>query len=186
MNEKNLQDERLTNKILTLYDLYRTASYNVLYYGRRLSRTKKMSTIFQCAIILFAPCSAIIWFLKGEVPYGDFIAGGLISLASVAAILKQIFVKDNDIERYTRLFMSYNEIESELGRLSEKIRIDKEYSEKIETRFNVQDKRMATLVALDDPKMNHQEEELCYDKVNKQIPAESLWMPPLISYEPSP
>ena len=183
MTEQDRTTERLSAQVVFLYDQYRTARYNALYYGKRLKKTKRQNFILEAIIALAAPGSIGTWFVFGTAEYGLLFAKVLGAFASVAAIIKPLSSTSDNLQRYTRLNTTYNEIASELGQLVEKVRIEQDYSRETQIRFDVQAKRMGTLAALDDPEMAPEEEDRCYQRINEQVPADSLWIPSLPIHE---
>lgn len=177
MTERHHDYDRLSSELIHLYDQYRTAQYNVLYYGKKLNLTKKKSRFIDGAIALTAPGTMGFWIVLGEVEWGIGAAQILGTIAAIAAIAKTIYNISDNIQRYTRLHTTYNEITAELEQLVEKVKRDRDFTQDTRIRFDIQVKRMGTLAALDDPEMNPAEEERCYATVNDQIPPSQFWLP---------
>ena len=49
------ETERLSNQVTWLYNEYRTALYNVAYYGKRLKKTKRLNFTIEAILALAAP-----------------------------------------------------------------------------------------------------------------------------------
>lgn len=169
--------DRLSSELIHLYDQYRTAQYNVLYYGKKLNSTRKKSRFIDGVIALTAPGTMGFWIVLGKVEWGITAAQILGTIAAIAAIAKTIYNISDNIQKYTRLHTTYNEITAELEQLVEKVKRDRDFVENTRIRFDIQVKRMGTLSALDDPEMDPAEEERCYATVNEQIPPGQFWLP---------
>ena len=171
--------ESLRNELLHLYDQYRTAQYNVLYYGKKLNSARKTSRYIDLLIAFAAPGVMGFWVVLGSKEWAIMIAQILGSIAAFTAIAKSAYNISENIQRYTRLHTTYNEVAAELEQLVARAKRDRDFKDETRIRFDIQVKRMGTLAALDDPEMNPDEEERCYAVVNEQIPPSELWLPAL-------
>lgn len=173
-----LDQNRLNSDLKWLYDRYRTAHYNALYYGERLSSERKKNRYIEITVAFTTPgaIGGVAIFGVGE---NDWIV--LLGIvASILAAIKPILNISDNIQRYTRLFNSYKEIVSELKLLVEKVRSDQDFTDEARYRFASQAKKMGDLDALDDPKMDAVREKRCYDKVNEMFPPSYFWHPPKV------
>ena len=167
------ETERISNQVTWLYNEYRTALYNAAYYGKRLKKTKRLNFTIEAILALAAPGFIGTWLFLDDL----FIPKILGLVASIVAVIKPLSSISDNLQRYTRLYTTYNEIAAELEQLVEKVRVEQDFSPETSIRFGIQVKRMGSLAAFDDPEMSPEEEEVCYKKVNEQIPADTLWLP---------
>lgn len=172
MNKR--EHEILKNQVTLLYDNYRTALYNVYYYGKRLKRTRHANLAFEITMAVTLPGAAGVWILTN---LGVIYTESIIAFVSLLAIIKPFTRISDNLQRYARLHTTYNEIASELERLVEKVRIEQQYSLETEIKSDIQVKRMRSLFVLDDEDLDPEQEKECQKKVNKQIPSDSLWVP---------
>ena len=166
--------ERLREQVTCLYDNYRTALYNVHYYGKRLKRTRSLNFIFDAIMAVTLPGSVGIWYLT---EWGDIVTKIIVPVVSLLAIIKPFTHISDDLQRYSRLHATYNEMASELERLVDEVRTEQQYSLETEIKFGIQVKRMGALFVLDDAELDPKKEKECMKKVDRQVPADSLWVP---------
>lgn len=173
MQTEELELNRLNSELKWLYDRYRTANYNALYYGEALSTERKRNRYIEIAVAFTTP-GAIGGIIATE--HGAVLLIGII--ASILAAIKPILNISDNIQRYTRLFTSYKEVASELKLLVEKVRSEQDFTAETRLRFVSQAKKMSDLDSLDDPKMNEIREKRCYEEVNRKFPPNYFWHPP--------
>ena len=166
---------RLNSDLKSLYDRYRTAYYNALYYGEKLVAERKKNRLIEIVVAFSTPGaigSVAIW---GTTEHYAVILLGIG--ASVLAAIKPILNVGDNIQRYTRLFTSYKEIAAELKLIVEEVRSDQDFTPETRLRFATQAKKIGDLDTLDDPQMDRIREKRCYEKVNKMFPPNYFWHP---------
>ena len=169
-----VNEESLHAKVSWLNEQYKIARYNAVLYGKLLNRAKKYNFAVEIILAVSAPGTLGTWFLVNE---QQWIAATLAFVASVTALLKPVFSLGEKIERYTRLHTTYNGISSELEFLVGKVSVDKDFTDELDLRFDLQMKRMIRLAELDDPVLRDKDRTDSYNQVLKEIPAGHLWTP---------
>ena len=165
--------EILKAKLHILYQEYRVAYFNALFYGERLHRTRLKNRIAEVVIAITTPGFIGSFFLF-ESWIGPSVVGGI---ASVIAVIKSSSSMSEDLERHTKLYISYNEIYSELEILVLKVKSEQGFTDEIRIRMDSQLKKMKSLAPLDDTRVKECDELKFYNLVNEKIPADTLWMP---------
>ena len=172
--------ERLTAEVNAVYDQYRTSLLNVKYYGGNLKRVKRLNFWLELVLAAAAPGAVGSWALWRSSEWGIVFSGGLAVLAGILALAKPLLQLSAQIERYTRLYVSYGEIACELERLVEEIGIEQAMSPEMVYRYRHQAERMGRLSHLDDPKPNRTVLTRIQKEVNEEIPADNFWIPQVV------
>ena len=128
-----LDQHRLNSELKWLYDRYRTAHYNALYYGEGLVSERKKNRRFEIAVAFTTPGAIGGLAIFGTAEHGVIILLGIV--ASVLAAIKPILNISDSIQRHTRLFTSYKEVAAELKLLVERVRSEQDFTEKTRFRF---------------------------------------------------
>ena len=173
MLEQEIKRDILKAKLHILYQEYRVAYFNALFYGERLHRTRLKNRIAEVFIAITTPGFMGSFFLF-ESWIAPTVVGGL---ASLVAVLKSSSSISEDLERHTKLYISYNEIYSELEILVIKVKSEQDFTEETKIRMESQLKKMKSLAPLDDTKVKECDELKFYNMVNEKVPADRFWMP---------
>ena len=169
--------ERLTEEVIAVYDQYRMALLNLKYYGAKLAKTRNHN--FWLEFILAVAASGVVgsWAIWQDKALGSMVWAGFAGFTTLLAIAKPLLQLGSEIERVTRLFVSYGEITAELERLVEEIRIEQAFTPEMALRYRHQVGRFGHLEHLDDPNPKRATLEQFQDEVEKQVPDERLWVP---------
>ena len=170
---KEIDRDKLKAKLHILYQEYRVAYFNALFYGNRLHKTRLKNRVAEIFIAITTPGFMGSFFLF-ECWIAPTVVGGL---ASFVAVLKSSSSISEDLERHTKLYISYNEIYSELEILVIKVKSEQDFTAETKIRMESQLKKMKNLAPLDDTKVKACDELKFYNMVDEKIPADSLWMP---------
>lgn len=159
-----------------LYDQYRTAMLNRIYYGTRLANFKRWNLAHEIAIAIGTSSALAAWAIW-KTDTGGKVWAIITGLATILAILKPILQLSKQIERYSKLFAGHGDVLFDLEALIRKVRSTKEVTKEMENNFNQALSRIKTLAPQDYPKPSRELLNRCYAEVNKQVPANSLWIP---------
>jgi len=166
----------LSSFLSELYDQYRTAMLNRIYYGARLANFKRWNLAHEIAIAIGTSSALAAWAIW-QTDTGVKVWAIITGLAAILSILKPILQISKQIERYSKLFAGHGDVLFDLEALIIKVRNTKEITKEIENIFKQSLSRIKTLAPQDDPKPIRKLLNQCYAEVNKQVPADSLWIP---------
>ena len=99
-----------------IYTLYKETLVNAKYYGRKLNRAQQYNLFFEIVLALGATGSGIagwsLWesSIPGSREMGAAIYAVIASLAAAFAILKPLLQMSQRVERYSKLFTSYQNL----------------------------------------------------------------------------
>jgi len=95
----------------------------------------------------------------------------------VLAIIKPVLRFDEQIERYSKLYSGHGDAFFDLGRIVRKAVMRRALLKEAEKSYFRTVERLKKLVPLDDPALSKKLLRDCFEEVNREIPAEKLWMP---------
>src|ERR1700722_6185071 len=96
--------KKVNAQLGVIYDTYRTALLNKLYYGARLESYRKINMWVEILIAIGATTSGVSGFALWKIePYGPIVWGAFAGLVAVLAIAKPFLQFSKAIERYTKL-----------------------------------------------------------------------------------
>lgn len=172
-----VNNEVLRRQLRDIYDCYRTALYNRQYYGCKLDQYRRWNRVLD--IFLAIGSSTVVggWLIwKNDI--GATIWGIITAIVAVVAIAKPILDLPKAIERYSKLFVGHGDIYYDLRYLMSEVEQQQAFSDKMKESYQRTLNRRNTLAADDDANQNAKLAKKCFESVNKQIPPETLWMPP--------
>ena len=162
-----------------IYDAYRDAALNRLYYGVKLARYRRFNFWIEIAIAIGAAGSSggiaglAVW---GTLP-GNYAWLAISGIATVLAVLKPVIQLANRIENYTKLYAGYTNIFLELEEIVEEIGVAHAITEKTRDRYVRSRQLLRELAPLAEPSRSKQLIAKLQEQVNRDIPPESLWTP---------
>jgi hypothetical protein len=166
-----------TSELREIYNMYRTATLNKLYYGRMLARYQKLNTLLEIMIAIGATSSGISGFTLWQEPYGKEIWGAITLVSGLLAIAKPIMQLNKKVERYSKLFTGHLDNSLRLGALVTHIRRKRDLSAKDIAEFEIAEQRFIELSREDDPHTAVRLQKKCEQEVCNAIPESALWFP---------
>ena len=164
--------------VYDVYDLQRTVSLNIKYYGLRLRRVERQNFWIEVLLAITAPSSAIagMWFTNS--PEGQTTWEVLTAVAAILAVIKPFLKLQSRIKRYEQVLSGYRTIFSDIEELVHQIRVDKEYSKASKKIFDsALKKKRALLQSSPESTSDKALAEQCMNEVNREIPVETLYIP---------
>jgi hypothetical protein len=165
-------------RLQQIYDTYRSSALNRTYYGIKLTRYRQYNFGTEIAIAIGAPSSSgvaglAVW---GTLPgsYAWLVVSGI---ATVLAVVKPVLQFAGRIENYTKLYASYTGIFLELKDIVEEIAAKRDISGKTDERYRASRQLLRELAPFVDPSPSKPLIRKLQEQINREIPAESLWMP---------
>jgi hypothetical protein len=168
--------ESTRRELTRLYDLMRSASLNLHYYGHRAHSVERLNLAFQC-IAAAGSVAAVSGFLTESGQPGKYIWAAIAAISALAASISPILGFSDKISLFQRLHYVYCEIYHLVRLLTEEIARNGSVTERDIGQADTLHKLYASIGPADEGKVNDKVREGCQKAVNKAIPPESLWMP---------
>ena len=172
--QPQLDTDFMRRQLAEIYDLYRSALLNKLYYADALNTWSRADTTLDCAIFIGTSSSIgsyAIW--KNGV--GQYAWAVLSGAAAICGILKQTLQISKRVQRYSNLHSGHSGVYFDLHQVVSKIRTAHAVSPDLLDRYNQAFARYNDLSVEDDPKISQKRRARCESEVLRQIPNEALW-----------
>ncbi len=169
--------EPLRRFLGSLYNDFRTARMNQIYYGQRLERHKRLNFCLEVWIAIGTSGTSITAWPLWQYETGKLTWAVIAGASTVLAIIKPLLGWTADIARLGRLFAGHGDVAFDLDRAIQKVRQATDVTSEIERIADAARERMGKLGPDDDPRPNEKIRRLAFDQVNREVPPSSLWMP---------
>ena len=167
-----------TETLRQIYNLYRTALLNKLYYAAQLSKYRAANKYLEIIVAVGTSSTSIGAWAVWNTHNGRYWWAALAGVATLVSVVKPFFALPAEIERHTKLYAGFTELYYDLNKVVEKIRREKNVNQEMRTILENSGERLKTLATSDDPKPNEKLRRACTERVNLQIPVKDLWIPP--------
>lgn len=168
--------DELRQRLIDLYNTYRTAALNRRYYGAKLTHYRAWNLAFEIALAVGTSAAIGSWAIwRGE--SGQNIWAVMAALSTIIAVLKPILNLSKNIERYSKLFIGHGDACYDLERIVREVSASQTFDSDSLKRYRQILERHRKLAADDDPRPSKRLLKRCFDEVNLQIPPTSLWLP---------
>ncbi len=175
------------NVLREIYDIYRHAALSAKYYAMKLKRARRTSNALEVLIAVGATCGAGQTALATaaqqlgippDVAYWLTAAAmGSSAFAALLAGVKPFLKLDQRIEHCAGQTSGYRGVFGELERIVFEIKLKQAIDPAVVIAFDGARSRFAELEKADDPHVPEAVLNAIKDKVNREIPPESLWWP---------
>jgi hypothetical protein len=159
------------------YNELRTARLNVCYYQSRLAAARKRNAYQE--IILAASASTAVaglWFLTN--PVGAIVWKGLGTVAAVLAVYRTVFKPSEKVPKLEAHVIAWTDMEVALAQLRRRIHEDGQYTHSHSRELDtIQERKKAILGELVEDEPDRRLLEVCYARVNDELPPESFYVP---------
>ncbi len=176
------------NVLREIYDVYRHAALSAKYYAMKLKRARRTSNTLEVLIAVGATCGAGQTALAtaaqqlGIPPDAAYwliaAAMGSSGFAALLAGVKPFLKLDQRIEHCAAQTAGYRGVFSELERIVFEIKLRQALDPAVVVAFDGARGRFVELEKADDPHVPEAVLNDIKEKVNREIPPESLWWPP--------
>ncbi len=177
MAERDVLYEQLLQIYEQIYDLYRTALMNRMYYGVRLATYMKWNTGLESTLALGMSGAIGAWAIW-RTSFGQYVWAAIAGVATLIAVLKPILQLPKAIERTSKLWVGHTDLYLDLQHIVSTIKVVGDVTKEMENSFHQAKERYRKLALDDDPQPKKRLQKECYDAVNQEIPPASLWVPP--------
>src|SRR4030043_846554 len=175
---KSMIDNR-DNPVWDVYNEFRTARLNILYYSHQLRNLILINTTIEILIAIFTSSTiASIWFWKTDVGQCAWQIFGVIS--AILAILKPILKMTDTITKKSEIASAYRELDQDFLRLKIMINQEKKYDESLKKEFEILLKKKGEIVSKykdDDGPPSTRLLNRCFGQVNNELPVENFYIP---------
>jgi hypothetical protein len=172
--QTQLAADESTRQLKEIYDLYRTALLNKLYYADALCVWSRLDTGLDFTILI-GTSSSIGSYAIWKSGFGLHAWAVLSGVAAVCGILKQVLQVSKRVQRYTKLHTGHTSLYYDLNEIVGKLRVSHILSPDLIARYHQAVERYKALALEDDPHVSNRRRSRCQALVLRQIPNESLW-----------
>lgn len=172
------QRSLLVGRLKPVYQTYRTALLNRLYYGAKLGKLKKWSLGLDIiGAVGTATTSIGVWkiFSGGT---GKEVWAVIAGAATLIGVIKPVLQLPKAIEGASKLFTGHTEVYFELQRVVHKIAATQSFSIELEGAYDSAFERYKKLNLEDDAEPSKNAVKTLEEEVMHQIPNTALWYPP--------
>lgn len=159
-----------------LYDAYRTARMNRLYYGWRLTALKRWNLGFEISIALASSAVVAAWGIW-RVGAGQLAWNAVAGIGALLALVKPFLQLAERIERYGRLYAGHGDVCFDLERVVERVAETHLVVPEHRAAYDACGERTRKLAPEDEPNPRPRVLRRAYEQVKREIPAAGLWMP---------
>jgi hypothetical protein len=163
---------QIAAEIETIHKDYRIACMNTKYYGRRLAARRQLYRWINIVAALSATLAAV----KGLQGSFEIFFQGLAAISAIAALIRTSAGVEKEVERYTKLFVTYGDVTTGFRRIEDSITIRKTLDEPSRARVRDLRKRIDELHSIEDPSPKKLLDR-CQAEVEEEIPATTLYWP---------
>lgn len=166
------------NPVWVVYDLYKTARLNRLYYTARLHHIERLNTFIEIVIAIAAPTSAVtgIWLLKTE--FGQEAWKYIAGLAAIAAAIKPILKLSQKIKSLEQCLSGYRALEYDVEQIVNKVKTERAYTKAAQKLLDEAQRKKKVLVC--NPPETRQDAKLIdriCETIDRELPAEFFYVP---------
>ena len=169
--------EQLVETLWQIYEVYRTALLNQLYYAAQLARYRRINSILEILVAIGTSTTTIgawtIWNSNGGKAMWAIFAG----MATVVSVIKPPLNLSGEIERFTNLHAAHAALYGDVNSLVKKIRRTHTFTDEMSKELEEATNRYEKLAVTDDLRPNQKLRQECTEAVKKQIRVKDLWFP---------
>jgi hypothetical protein len=166
-------------QLKVLYNHYRDACLNQKYYGHRYVHVERWNKGVEIAIAIGSATSAIGAWPLWQSSVGKVIWAGVAAISTTLAVVKPFINYPEKMKRFERLHMGYAEVMAELREAVNNVQMNRNLSAETLAAHRRTRKILTKLAREDEPNPDRKLIQRLQAEVNKEIPAHSLWIPPI-------
>ena len=169
--------QRLPNinaQLIQIYNLYRNALMNQLYYARRLDELQRRNLVSEVLLSIGTGSFGTLAVFRGDVGRHVFLY--LAALSAFLSILRPILQWPKKIEQYSQLFVGYSDLYFDIQRIVQEVTAYEYLADEQVKVFNQARERFRKLSLRDEPVPSKRKLAACKAEVLIRIPAKTLWM----------
>ncbi len=168
---------RLAIQLKSIYDDYRTALFNELYYSERVEMLDRWRLAFDITIALLATTSPVAGWAVWK--HGSYINlwAALAGFGAIIAIIAPLLKLTDRVKSASELKTGYTLLFFDLRAITQDVLASRDLSQINLELYKAAGKRMGELTAKDDSNPSSARKKELQRRVNAQLPPSSLWMP---------
>jgi hypothetical protein len=164
------------DELTVIYDAYRTARMNVIYYGAKLGKLQRLGLAVDL-IVAIGTSSTVAALAVWDAPVMSVVRSALVGLTVLLVTIRPVLNIPRRVERYSKLYAAYMGVHSSFEAIVNEIRSSHVLSPESRYLAESEQKRLAQTEKDDDPAPDKVLIEQAYAQVNEEVPASSLWWP---------
>ncbi len=169
--------DQLVETLWQIYDFYRTALLNQLYYAEQLSRYRRINMIFEIVVAIGTSTTSIGAWAIWNSHSGKYIWAVFAGVATLTSVIKPFLSLPGEIERFTKLHAAHSALYGDLNGLVKKIRRTHNLTGEMCNELEQTTRRYEKLTISDAVRQNQKLRAECTEDVMRQIPVKDLWIP---------
>lgn len=162
--------------LLHVYDCYRNTLLSLRYSAARLTRVRRQSRTIEIVLALAAPGAVSGWAIW-HTPAGGRVWELVAAAVVVLTVVKPFMNWQSEVERRTGIYMDFNALYFDLKHLVIQIEVERGVSPDVEKKFLESLVRYGKISGNEDPVRSERILRRCREEVEREIPAETLWIP---------
>ena len=159
------------------YNTFRTAAMNQKYYRYVIERTQKTNLGLEIIIALGATVTGVSGWALWETDAGLILWPIIASVSALIAVIKPMLNFSKKIEKYSKMYAGYADIYYKIRTLKEFIESRQAITEEDYNTYNEIPNLFKELAILEEELLNIKLLTKCQEKVNRENPPDSFWMP---------
>jgi hypothetical protein len=183
-NQKSPLDEasmsaiaRLRSQLILIYDAYRTACLNEMYYKKELAFFEQWNLMIGIAIALFATASPIAGWSMWKSGTLSLVWAILAGLGAVLSVISPLLKLSERIKNLSELRTGYSLLYFDLGEIVGNVSQNHTVQPADTELFLAAKKRMRELTVKESVLPSSVQVRFLQKKVNTLLPPEKFWMP---------
>jgi hypothetical protein len=183
MTDSSLDTARLRSQLILIYDAYRTACLNEMYYKTELAFFEQWNLGISIAIALFATASPIAGWRMWETGSSFRLAWAILAgLGAVLSVISPLLKLSDKIKNLSELRTGYSLLYFDLGEIVGNISQNYTVQPADNELFLAAKKRMRELTVKENVLPSSAQVRFLQKKVNNLLPPEKFWMPEGVIY----
>lgn len=174
-----MSDNRDTSHpVWDVYDLYRTAKFNAMYYSIKLNRYSWLNSCTEIILAITTSSSVVAALWLWDTPIGKQIWKVLLVISAFLAVSKPIIKLTEKIRKYDEILAGYRTLEHDLMKITVLINQSMSY-EKIHRSKLLEaiDRKGKLIQKSPEIKVDERLLNKCRLKVEEETPAENFYIP---------
>lgn len=167
----------LREQVIIVYDAMRDACLSRAYYEDRLEWWQRVNFGIEVVLALTASASGIGGWAVWQSGTGVKAWAAISGATAAVAVVKPFLAADKRIATYAALTSEYAALFHNFKSLATQIKMDHAITKEMKSAFFKSEKEFARLAQQDTAQPNAKIVARLQDVVNRQLPANSLWLP---------
>jgi len=168
----------ILHPVWDVYDLYRTAKFNAMYYSIKLNRLVWMNTCIEIILAITTSSSVVAVLWLWNTPIGQYMWKFLSIISAFLAVSKPVLKVTDKIRKYEEVLTGYRTLEHDVMKITilinQSMRYEKIHRSKL---LEAIDRKGKLIQQSPEIKFNEKLMKKCRIKIEKELPAEDFFIP---------